>query len=70
LLVSGVGCGLVAVVGAARVTSSLVFGAGPGTQAVTLVSIAALVSVAALLACCGPARSATRADPLESLRAD
>ena len=70
IVVSGVGCGLVAVVGAARVTSSLVFGAGPGTQAVTLVSIAALVSVAALLACCGPARSATRADPLESLRAD
>jgi putative ABC transport system permease protein len=67
---SGVGCGIVGVVAASRVTRSLVFAAGTGSQAMTLVGIAAVVSVAALLACCGPARSATRADPVESLRAD
>src|SRR5688572_8233281 len=62
---AGVGCGLVAVVAASRVTRGLVFAAGAGTQVTTLVGIASMVSLAALLACCGPARSATRADPVE-----
>jgi len=70
LSMSGVGCGLVAVVAATRLTRSLVFAAGAGTQAMTLAGMAAVVAVAALLACCGAARTATHADPVESLRAD
>jgi predicted permease len=70
LAIAGVGFGLLGVMAAAPITRSLVTNAAPGTQALTLIAIAGLVAMAALLACCGPARVATKADPVASLRAD
>ena len=65
----GIGCGMLAALAAARTLESLVFGVTP-TDAATLGTVAALLTAVTLVACYMPARSATRVDPLEGLRAE
>ena len=65
----GVCAGVAAAIAATRVTQGLMFGAASATTA-TLIGIAILMSMTTLLACCAPARRATRADPVNALRVD
>ena len=65
----GIACGVAGAIAAARSLASLVFGVAV-TDPATLGSVAALLTVVTLLACYMPARSATRVDPLEALRAE
>ncbi|UCC84651.1 MAG: ABC transporter permease [Gemmatimonadota bacterium] len=62
----GIVAGLVTTLATARALESFVFGIEP-TDPVTLGIIAAVVAIAALLACYFPARRATRIDPLVAL---
>jgi putative ABC transport system permease protein len=70
LAAMGVCCGLAAALAATRVTQGLVFAAGSATSATTLIGTAMAVVLTTVLACCTPARRATRADPMDSLRVD
>ncbi len=65
----GIAGGVLMALAAARSLSSLVFGVTV-TDPATLSAVAALLTVVTLLACYLPARSATRVDPLEALRAE
>ncbi len=65
----GIGCGILAAIAAARSLASLVFGVTPRDPA-TLSMVATLLTVVTLLASYMPARSATRVDPSEALRAE
>jgi putative ABC transport system permease protein len=65
----GVCAGVAAAAAAMRVTQGLVFGAASATTATTI-GIAILMAMTTVLACCAPARRATRADPVEALRVD
>ena len=65
----GIACGVAEAIAAARSLASLVFGVAVTDPAI-LGSVAALLTVVTLLACYMPARSATRVDPLEALRAE
>ena len=67
LAFAGVALGLVASVALTRTIKNLLFGVS-ATDSVTLVTIALLLTVVALLACWIPARRATRVDPLVTLR--
>jgi predicted permease len=64
---TGIVLGLAAAVGASHLVSSLLFGLGPIDPATLLVTTASLVVVAALAAY-GPARRASRLDPVRALR--
>ena len=64
---AGVALGLVASVALTRTIKNLLFGVS-ATDSVSLVAIALLLTVVALLACWIPARRATRVDPLVTLR--
>lgn len=63
----GVVLGLIASVALTRTMKSLLFGISP-TDPITFLSIAALISLVALLACFFPARRATKVDPMIALR--
>jgi ABC-type antimicrobial peptide transport system permease subunit len=63
----GAGIGIVASLGLTRLLESLLFGVTP-TDPVTFVLTIALLLTAAALACYLPARRATGADPMEALR--
>jgi len=52
---------------ATRLMSSVLFGVKP-TDPITFVSVAALLSAIALLACYVPAQRAMKVDPIEALR--
>jgi len=65
----GIASGVAAAIAAARSLASLVFGVTV-TDPATLGAVAALLTGVTLLACYAPARSATRVDPIEALRAD
>ena len=65
----GIASGMVAALAAARSLATLVFGITVADPA-TLGTVAALLTVVTLLACYMPARSATRLDPVETLRSE
>jgi putative ABC transport system permease protein len=67
LALVGVGIGLVASLGAARLVRSLLFGVGVGDP-VTFVVVTGLLIGVALLACYVPARRAMRVNPIDALR--
>jgi predicted permease len=66
-LAIGLTIGLAAAFGVGRLLQSLLVQTSP-RDPVTLVSVVGLVTVVAVLACIGPARRATRLDPLIALR--
>ena len=63
----GVTLGLAGAVGLTRLMVSFLFGVTP-TDAVTLATVSAGLMLVALIACCIPARRATKVDPLVALR--
>ena len=65
----GVAIGLGLTVAGGRVISTLLFGVTP-LDPLAIAAAAALLAVAALVACYIPARRATRVDPLEALRTE
>jgi predicted permease len=65
----GIGIGLVAAVGVARLMESLLFGVQP-VDASTYAAVAALLAVVAALASWFPARRASAVDPAEALAAE
>jgi len=65
----GIGIGVMAALGLARLMSSLLFGVRP-TDVVTFVSVAAVLMLVALLACYLPARRAASLDPMQALRTE
>lgn len=66
---AGMAMGYVASLGAGRVMQTLLFGVAPSDPVTFAGALTGLTAVA-LLAGCIPARSASRMDPLEALRAD
>jgi ABC-type antimicrobial peptide transport system permease subunit len=67
LVIVGIGIGLPVTLASTRLISSLLFGLKPD-NAVTIASATALMTVVALLAGYGPARRATKVDPMVALR--
>ena len=63
----GVMLGLAGAVGLTRLMVSFLFGVTP-TDALTLASVSVGLILVALIACCIPARRATKVDPLVALR--
>jgi ABC-type antimicrobial peptide transport system permease subunit len=63
----GGGLGILAAIGGLRVMRTLLFGVSPGDP-LTLVGVAILICIVALLATLVPARRATLVDPVRSLR--
>ena len=70
-LLAGLGAlvGTVGAAAAARVLSSMLYGVSPGEPFVYLVAIIAL-ALTMIFACIGPARRATRVEPLVALRSE
>jgi predicted permease len=67
LVMIGVGIGLAGALLLTRMMTTLLFGVTP-TDAVTYATVALGLIVVALIACCIPARRATKVDPLVALR--
>jgi putative ABC transport system permease protein len=67
LIASGIAAGLVAAILLSRVLRTFLFGVEP-TDPLTLVGVAVLFAVVAMLACWAPTRRAASVDPLEALR--
>ncbi|MGD8602843.1 MAG: FtsX-like permease family protein [Gemmatimonadota bacterium] len=63
----GIGLGVVAALLLSRVLTSFLYGVEP-TDATTLLTVASLFAVVALVACWLPARRALRVDPASALR--
>jgi putative ABC transport system permease protein len=61
--------GLLLSLGVAVVVRGVLFGVTP-TDAPTYAGVFALLGFVALIACCLPARAATRVDPVRALRQD
>jgi predicted permease len=66
---AGISAGLVGALGLTRTLESLLFGV-TATDPLTFALVVAVLGGAAMLACYLPARRATRADPVETLRLD
>jgi putative ABC transport system permease protein len=66
---AGIGLGLLAALAASRLLTSLLFDVAPTDPPTYLVTVAALLAVAAAAAVI-PARRATRTDPVEALRSE
>lgn len=69
LVVTGIICGLVGAIGAAKLMSNLLFGLKPWDGA-TLAGVCLVLGLAATLAAVIPARRAASIEPLEALRAE
>jgi predicted permease len=67
LAICGVGVGIAAAFGVTRYLGSILFDVHPGDP-ITLVAVAVILLLVALLACFVPARRATRVDPMVALR--
>lgn len=67
IVLAGVVAGLMAALGLSRVMVSLLYGVKPNDP-FTLLAVAAVLSVTALLACWAPALKAARVDPIVALR--
>ncbi len=67
LVLTGVGIGFLAALGAGRLLSRMLFGVG-ASDPISVAAAAVTLSAVALVACYLPARWATRVDPLEALR--
>jgi putative ABC transport system permease protein len=67
MVIVGLGVGLVAALGITRVMTGLLIGVSP-SDPLTYISVAAILTAIALLACWIPARRATRVDPGVALR--
>jgi putative ABC transport system permease protein len=67
LVLTGIGVGLAGALLLTRLMTSLLFGV-TATDAVTYVTVALTLIIVALIACCIPARRATKVDPLIALR--
>ncbi len=65
----GVALGLVASLALTRIIANLLFGVGP-TDPLTLIGVSFLLTSVAFLACCIPARRASRVDPIVTLRGE
>jgi len=69
LALGGVAIGLLGALAFARVLRSLIYEVSPADP-LTFASVAILVLAVAAVACYLPARRATKADPMNALRAD
>jgi predicted permease len=69
LMVIGIGIGLVGAIAASRALMSLLYNVGAFDAGAVAMAVLSLVIVA-LIACCMPARRATRVDPIVALRAE
>ena len=69
LTVLGITAGLLLSLGVLRLTARFLYGVAP-TDPLSLAGVAVLLFTVALIACCVPARRATRVDPLIAMRAE
>jgi putative ABC transport system permease protein len=69
LTLAGIAIGLVAALAASRLMAGLLYGVEP-VDGPTYVMVPVLLGLAALVACLGPARRATRVDPVSALKTE
>jgi ABC-type antimicrobial peptide transport system permease subunit len=67
LVTVGIAIGIVAAFGLTRLLATFLFGVKP-LDPITFLAVPSLLAAVAFIAICGPARRATRIDPLDALR--